>query len=199
MDFWQRLVDTGATKPSDTSLASVGASDTEPESAETCTERPTQKMDLKNRVACIGSLMSREDLNGKLGRAVKWVAHKERWAVLMLDTGEKVLVRDDCLDFNDAGAIAATADLPNTSKTPVGVPIASAAAAPLGSPAPQQSKSQTGSPNHPVQGTAVDQPAISWMRQAVQCFCLPFESASCKPAVMRETGFGMPPATLSKQ
>ena len=192
MDFWQRLVNPGTTESdaSVTSAAPLGPSEYQ--------EGKTSVN--KNRVACVGSLSSREDLNGKLGRAVKWVAHKERWAVVMLDTGEKVLVRDECLDFKDARAIAINAKWHDdiASKTPVGVPVASSTAAPLGSPAPQQSTSQTGSPDHPVQGTAIDQPAISWIHQAVQCFCLPF--ASGKPsAVMRETGFGMPSLSLPKQ
>ena len=48
----------------------------------------------------ISGLSARSDLNGKLGDVIRWIPTKDRWAIVVVDTKEKVLVRKDCIDFD---------------------------------------------------------------------------------------------------
>jgi len=111
----------------------------------------------EERIGLVTGLTERTELNGRRGRAIRWVAKKDRWAVIMVDTGDKILVRDECMDFSIAEA----------EPLPVGLPVA-AAAMPMGqatpdpAPPPQAAstfKAETGSPGHPVVGTQVSEPA----------------------------------------
>ena len=52
------------------------------------------------RIGLVHGLVQRADLNGRLARAVRWVPSKARWALLM-DGGEKVLIKDDNVNFQD--------------------------------------------------------------------------------------------------
>ena len=61
--------------------------------------------DRVSRIGLVRGLKSRADLNGRLARAVRWVPTKSRWALVM-DSGEKVLVKDDNIDFQAEEAIA---------------------------------------------------------------------------------------------
>jgi hypothetical protein len=58
------------------------------------------------RIGLVQGLNMRADLNGRLARAVRWVSSKSRWALVM-DGGEKVLVKDENIDFQAEEAIAA--------------------------------------------------------------------------------------------
>ena len=60
------------------------------------------------RMAIISGLNSRPDLNGKKGCTVRWVNRKDRWAIIMVDTGEKVLVKDANIEC----VVPHTPDLP---------------------------------------------------------------------------------------
>ena len=48
----------------------------------------------------ISGLSARSDLNGKLGDVIRWIPTKDQWAIVVVDTKEKVLVRKDCIDFD---------------------------------------------------------------------------------------------------
>jgi hypothetical protein len=164
--------------------------------------RPTDIDDDDNltfRIGSVRGLTSRSDLNGCLGRAVRWVPKKDRWAVIMIDTGEKVLLRDECLDFQSELAIKATEKgaipamgLPVAAATPAGADNAAIVATPAASGSPE-----TGSPGHPVKGFSLNgaktpskladsqpPPALACIFQAAQCFCLPFgQGLSEQPAI----------------
>ena len=64
-----------------------------------------------NLIGVVHGLSARPDLNNELGHAVQWIPEKERWAVLMVDTGERVLIRDENVDFICDRAMAATEQL----------------------------------------------------------------------------------------
>ena len=60
------------------------------------------------RIGLVSGLKQRADLNGRLARAVRWVPSKQRWA-LVVDGGEKVLVKEGNIDFQAPEAIQAEA------------------------------------------------------------------------------------------
>ena len=148
------------------------------------------------RIGLILGLQSRADINGKLGNAVRWVERKKRWAVIV-EGGEKILVKEDNIDFQAPAAIDAESKLQQAllqrekslaaaelkeelqqqqqdgSGVPVvGVPIGAAGGDGLGGEAQQQQQQQQqGGPPHPlVQQT---NPFV----EALRCFCLPFGGA----------------------
>lgn len=134
------------------------------------------------RIGLISGLSARQDLNGKEGRAVRWVQKKQRWAVIMVESNEKVLVRDECIQFVDDEADPA-----------VGLPVAAASLLAAPEPVPTPAKAgETGSPGHPVEGTRVEgsvkaadetPPVVQWLFDAARCFCLPV-GGEAKPAIM---------------
>ena len=155
-----------------------------------------------HRIGVVHGLTSRHDLNDKLGRAVKWVAKKSRWAVIMVESGEKVLVRNTFLDLRSARALSATKQL---IKPAIGLPVAAAEPAPFGSPKPPASAA-TGSPGHPAEGLDISDlslpaiaekgetpflnkklppasPVVTWAKQVAHCFCLPLMCVPPPPAV----------------
>ena len=127
------------------------------------------------RVGRIDGLSARKDLNGKLGRAVRWVAKKDRWAIVMVDSGEKILVRDEYIDFA-------------VSEPALGLPVVSGLQSPepVSAPAAEEETEtgspETGSPGHPVKGMALEKgsdapspgsAAVPWIMELAQCFCMP--------------------------
>ena len=103
------------------------------------------------RVGRVRGLTTRADLNGRLARAVRWVPSKGRWALVM-DSGEKVLVRDEHIDFEQAP----------DAKAVVGKQVAPPVV------------------GQPVDGAAAESGAVvekggppSWLVDALRCFCLP--------------------------
>ena len=48
----------------------------------------------------ISGLLARSDLNGKLGDVIRWIPTRNQWAIVVVDTKEKVGVRKDNIDFD---------------------------------------------------------------------------------------------------
>lgn len=131
------------------------------------------------RMGVVEGLTARSDLNGKLGRAVRWVAKKNRWAVIM-DGGEKVLVKDENIDFQAQAAIDAEhiiqAQLapPNAAEAVIGVPV------PLPEDAVAMAKQQAAAAALADAPTQL-QPVLPPIFQLLQCFCLPLGGAVDDP------------------
>ena len=100
-------------------------------------------------IGLVHGLSTRADLNGRLARAVRFVPSKGRWALIM-DGGEKVLVRDENIDFEAPEAIEADGMLPVVGKPVVSQP-AVLVAAPVAPPPP----------------------IVAWFANAMRCFCIP--------------------------
>ena len=119
------------------------------------TEPDDNDPDAVCRVGLVHGLVARADLNGRLARAVRWVPTKGRWALIM-DGGEKVLVKDDNIDFQAPEAIEA--DLMIPSRPAVRVPVISSSSLKLPADAV-------------VTRTPPPPPAlITWL---LRCFCVP--------------------------
>ena len=68
------------------------------------------------RMGRIHGLKARADLNGRIARAIKFLQGKQRWA-LVVDGGEKVLVKSENIDFGFAAQ--KEGDIAEQQPTPV--------------------------------------------------------------------------------
>jgi hypothetical protein len=148
------------------------------------------------RVGMVVGLKSRADLNGQYGTAVRWVAKKQRWGVVMIDSGEKLLLRSECINFAcaidqayfQAGVSSGDASIPAAATA---APSTAAAAAPvLSSTVPLHAKAlspaQTSDTKPLLDDEAASQastvvaraapphPFVEAIFQPVRCLCLPF-------------------------
>ena len=128
------------------------------------------------KLGVVSGLSARADLNGKVGRAVKWVPKKDRWAVVIVDTGEKVLVRNECLDFSSnlteatngnlaVGQPIPSESLPTTELVPAGVAVDSAVVG---------TQVSAGAEEPPA--------ALKWLMDTCRCFCLPVDPPAIRMA-----------------
>ena len=118
------------------------------------------------RIGLIHGLVSRADLNGRLCRAVRWVPTKKRWALIVGETGEKVLVRDERIDFQAPEAISAELQMPGAGNSVVeGKPVASP---------PNELPSEDATATLAVDRSNAS-PFVQWI---AHCFCLPVAPAA---------------------
>ena len=137
--------------------------------------RATEAEDLDPDAACrlglVHGLVGRADLNGRLARAVRWVPTKSRWALIM-DGGEKVLVRDDNIDFQAPEAIEAEALLPEVA---TGLPITVSPV--LGTVMREKLAANLMAAMDPLPldlAKPAAPPIALLLQDMAQCFCLPF-------------------------
>jgi hypothetical protein len=76
----------------------------------------------------ISGLSARSDLNGKLGDVIRWIPNKDRWAIVVVDSKEKVLVRKDCIDFDYTDGNAPTPSLEGYTDAGPAMPVAGSTA-----------------------------------------------------------------------
>ena len=139
------------------------------------------------QIGLVHGLVGRADLNGRLARAVRWVPTKSRWALIM-DGGEKVLVRDENIDFQAPEAIEAEAmvpivatGLPLTTSPVVGTAIkdgrdpadSAADAAADRDPAADPAAPADDAPSLTL-AKPPPPPIALWLSDVAHCFCLPF-------------------------
>ena len=72
----------------------------------------------------ISGLSARSDLNGKLGDVIRWIPNKDRWAIVVVDSKEKVLVRKDCIDFDYTDGNAPTPSIEGYTDAGPAMPVA---------------------------------------------------------------------------
>lgn len=144
--------------------------------------RDTDPLDADDDDACriglVHGLSARTDLNGRLARAVRWVQSKQRWALIM-DGGEKVLVRDENIDFQAPEAVLADAAPLNAEPVATGCCV--------GSPVVGQCVDSSELERSVAKGAAVAPAAVAvlatapppvppfeaWLRGVASCLCLP--------------------------
>ena len=132
--------------------------------------------DASCQIGLVHGLVGRADLNGHLARAVRWIETRGRWALIM-DGGEKVLVRDENIDFQAPEAIEVEA---NTPIVATGLPFTSSPVVGTAIKGEQ--------PAHPADPDAADDapsltlppppPVVVWLCDLARCFCLPLAATA---------------------
>ena len=115
-------------------------------------------------VGRIHGLRARADLNGKLARAVRFIQSKGRWA-LIVDGGEKVLVKDENIEFS---AIDSGEENQSTQQTPSQQPVKKIA----------DVKEESSSPLPVAVPVASLVAAPQPLPPFLQCLCVPFTGGS---------------------
>lgn len=125
-------------------------------------------------VGRIHGLRARGDLNGKYARAVRFIQSKGRWA-LVVDGGEKVLVKDENVDFS---AIPADSSVTDAENKPVQTcPPPQYSQLTSKSPAAELKQAQLGVPVSTANALLVEAKP-SPLPAFLQCLCLPFGGAA---------------------
>lgn len=126
-------------------------------------------------VGRIHGLRARADLNGKYARAVRFIQSKGRWA-LVVDGGEKVLVKDENVDFSAAPADSSMADAENQPVQTGACPPPPYTQCTSKSPAAELKQAPLGVPVSTADALLAEAKP-SPLPVFLQCLCLPFGGA----------------------
>ena len=134
----------------------------------------TMEEDSACAVGRIHGLKARADLNGKAARAVKFIQSKGRWA-LVVDGGEKVLVKDENIDFS-AFPVESVGDAVAADQQPCQSSECGGVACGVAVPTAEViiSTKADGEAATPAAALVAAPPPLPPVASFLQCFCLPF-------------------------